>query len=205
MPRFILAFFFPVNFLLLSYFLRYTGIFTGCIKHIFHSSNYCPSQKLMNLMNMCSWSSLKSTARGWQSDCQKFWAHSFICILAGINLWGLQVGLAAYAFHSSRCCNKKWQQSNWASSGLPEHDQLLTVPAKPTELVCFSVMVHSSWYRASSYCKPAGLKQGGFTCQRRRAQEISGKFQPAFISSSTLSESSCLPPMGQVLSLLAIV
>lgn len=155
----------------------------------------------MNFINVCSWSSLKSVAVRLPEVL--IWAHSFIHILAGINLWGLQVGLAAYTFHRYRCCNKKWQQSNWALSGLPEHDQLLTVRAKPTELVCSSVMLHSSWYLASSYCKPAGLKQGGFTCHRR-AQEISGKFQPAFNSSSTLSESSS-PSVRQVLSLLVIL
>lgn len=148
---------------------------------------------------MCSWSLLKSMAVRLPEVL--IWAHSFINFLAGINLWGLQVGLAAYTFHRSRCCNKKWQQSNSASSGLPEHDQLLTVLAKPTELVCFSVMVHSSWYLASSYCNPAGLKQGGFTCHRR-AQKISGKFQTAFNSFSILFESSS--PVRQVLSLLVI-
>lgn len=112
------------------------------------------------------------------------WAYSLIHTLAGINLLGLQVGLAAYAFQSSRCCKKKWQQSKRPLSRLPEHDQLSTVPAKPTELVCFSVMVHSSWHCANSYCKPAHIEWGVFTCQRTRAQEILGKFQPAFISSS---------------------
>lgn len=110
--------------------------------------------------------------------------HSLIHTLAGINPLGLQVGLPVYAFQISRCCKKKWQQSKLALPRLPEHDQLLTVLAKPTELACFSVMVHSSWHCANSYCKPAGLEWGVFTCQRRRTQEISGKFQPAFISPS---------------------
>lgn len=111
------------------------------------------------------------------------WAHSLIHTLAGINLLGLQVGLAAYAFQSSRCCKKKWQQSKWALSRLPEHDQLLTVLAKLTELVCFSVMVHSSWHCANSYCKPAGLKWGVFTPKEKSPR----KFQPAFTLSSSHS------------------
>lgn len=121
------------------------------------------------------------------------WAHSLIHTLAGINLLGLQVGLAAYAFQSSRCCKKKWQQSKRALSRLPEHDQLLTVLAKLTELVCFSVMVHSSWHCANSYCKPAGLKWGVFTCQRRRAPENSS--QPSCHPPPTPETSSIPPPL----------
>lgn len=130
---------------------------------------------------MCSSaSSLMSTAREWKVRPPPellIWAYSLIHTLAGINLLGVQVGLPACAFQTSRCCKKKWQQIKLALPRLPEHDQLLTVLAKPTELACFSVMVHSSWHCANSYCKPAGLEWGVFTCQRRRAREISGTFQ----------------------------
>lgn len=120
------------------------------------------------------------------------WAYSLIHTLAGINLLGLPVDLAAYPFRSSRCCKKKWQQSKWALSKLPEHDQLLTVLAKPTELACFSVMVHISWHCANSYCKPAGIKWGIFTCQRRRAQEISENASQPSSPPPTPSETSSI-------------
>lgn len=85
-----------------------------------------------------------STAREWKVRPPELliWAYSLIHTLAGINLLGLQVGLPACAFQTSRCCKKKWQQIKLALPRLPEHDQLLTVLAKPTELACFSVMVH---------------------------------------------------------------
>lgn len=179
-------------------------MFRSYIKQSFFSlQKLLPIPETNEFMSMCSSASLlMSTAREWKVRPPELliWAYSLIHTLAGINLRGLQVGLPACAFQTSRCCKKKWQQIKLALPRLPEHDRLLTVLAKPTELACFSVMVHSSWHCANSYCKPAGLEWGVFTCQRRRAREISGTFQPAFISSSHSFQNFLHPslPLGKL-------